>query len=211
MEPEKITAKAGNETIKTIFDRRAVRQYGQQMIDDDLLDQILDAGRMAPSAMNRQPWKFYIVTHRDTINAFSKAIARVVPKIFLKMALKHPVKSIKTLLHSSPRLPKAGEDHIFHGAPVVIFITSPKDNEWAGLETGMCAQNMMLAARSIGLGSCPIGLARYIDQTPLYHQLEVPAAEKVQLAVTFGYGAETPPIQPRAKHTAIFIDRMECC
>lgn len=208
MKPE---IKPGNETIKTIFDRRAVRQYSAQMIDDDLLDQILDAGRMAPSAMNGQPWKFYIVTHRDTIDLFSKAISKVIPKLLMNLALKHPIKAMKALLHSSPAGIIAGNDLIFHGAPVVIFITSPKVNEWAGLETGMCAQNMMLAARSLSLDSCPVGLAKYMDRTPVYHRLEVPNAEKVQLAVTFGYGKETPPVQPRAKHTAIFIDRLECC
>lgn len=103
------------------------------------------------------------------------------------------------------------DDPVFHGAPVVIFITSPKDNEWAGLETGMCAQNMMLAAKSLGLDTCPVGLAKFIDQTATYHRLEVPAEEQVQLAVVIGYGAEKPEAHPRAKHTTIFIDRMECC
>ncbi|QHS55329.1 nitroreductase family protein [Mucilaginibacter sp. 14171R-50] len=211
MKSETISVKPGNETIKTIFDRRAVRQYRPQMIDDDLLEQILNAGRMAPSAMNGQPWKFYVVTHRDTIDAFSKEITKVIPKLLVKMALKHPMKAIKTLLHSSHDQVTAEDDHIFHGAPVVIFITSPKDNEWGGLETGMCAQNMMLAARSLGLDSCPVGLAKYIDQTSLYQQLEASESEKVQLAIVFGYGAESPSMQPRARHTTIFIDRMECC
>lgn len=203
---------AGNETLKIIFERRAVRKYLPAMVDDDLLEKVLDAGRMAPSAMNGQPWKFYILTHQDTIARFSKAITALMPSIMLKTAVKHPLKAIKSLLHFSPGMPgSASGDPIFHGAPVVIFITSPKDNEWAGLDTGMCAQNMMLAARSLGLDSCPVGFGRYIEQTPVYHELEASSGEAVQLAIILGYGAEKPEPHPRARHTAIFIDRMECC
>ena len=126
------------ETLKTIFERRAVRRYRAQMMDDDLLDQILDAGRMASSAMNGLPWKFYVVTHRDTIAAFSKTIMQVLPKAAIKLVLRHPLNMIKTLFQNISTVISRNNDPIFHGAPVVIFITSPKDNEWAGLETGMC-------------------------------------------------------------------------
>ncbi|MCC8426618.1 nitroreductase family protein [Mucilaginibacter sp. UR6-11] len=202
----------GNETLKTIFERRAVRKYRPDMIDDDVLNKILDAGCMAPSAMNGQPWKFYIATHKDTIASFSEAIVKIMPKMAIKETLKHPVATIKTLLHELPHtMHSGGEDPIFHGAPVVVFITAPKDNEWAGLDIGMCAQNLMLAAKSLGLDSCPIGFAKFIEQTPVFHRLEVPDGETVQLAVILGYGVEKPEPHPRAEHNVIFIDRMECC
>jgi nitroreductase len=201
-----------NETLKTIFERRAVRKYLPEMIDDDILAKILDAGQMAPSAMNGQPWKFYIATHKDTIASFSKEIAKITSKMVLQTAIKHPLETIKTLLHFSPGpVALESEDPIFHHAPVVIFITSPKNNEWAGLDIGMCAQNMMLAAKSLGLDSCPVGFAKFIEQTPVFHRLEVPDGEKVLLAVILGYGDENPEPHPRVKNNAIFIDRMECC
>ena len=157
MKPTTSNQITGNETLKTIFERRAVRKYLPYMIDDDVLEKIIDAGRMAPSAMNGQPWKFYIVTHKDTIALFSNEIKKITSKVVLKAAVKHPVQILKTLLHFSPgSIGLESEDPIFHGAPVVIFITSPKDNEWAGLDIGMCAQNMMLAAKSLGLDSCPV-------------------------------------------------------
>jgi len=212
METQQTVAKVSNATLKTIFDRRAVRKYLPQMVEDDLLEQILDAGRMAPSAMNGQSWKYYIVTHRDTISAFSREIAKVVPKILFKLAIRHPLVTLKSLLHTSlDMIRPTEEDHIFHSAPVVIFITSLKDNEWGGLETGMSAQNMMLAAKSLGLDSCPVGLAKFISQTPIYHSLEVPDSEVVQLAVVLGYAAEKPKAEPRVQHTTVFIDRKECC
>jgi nitroreductase len=208
----KTTIVNDTDTLKTIFERRAVRKYLPVMVDDELLEKIIDAGRMAPSAMNGQPWKFYVATHKDTIASFSRAIVKVTPKVVLKEALKHPIATIRTILHELPHtVHSESNDPIFHGAPVVVFITAPRDNEWAGLDIGMCAQNMMLAAKSLGLDSCPIGFEKYIEQTLVYHKLEVPDGEDVQLAVILGYGDEKPEPHPRIKDNVLFIDRMECC
>lgn len=153
-----------------------MRKYLPEMPKDDLINKVICAGQMAPSAMNGQPWKFYIATHQDTINVFSKEIATIAAKVMRQPALQHPLTALKTLLHFSPGpVSLERDDAIFHGAPVVIFITSPRDNEWAGLDIGMCAQNMMLAARFLGLATCPVGFAKYLEQTPVYHRLEVPA------------------------------------
>lgn len=201
-----------NQTLKTIFERRAVRQYRGEMIEENVLNEILNAGRMAPSAMNRQPWKFYILTHQDTIDLFSKALIKVMPKELFKEVFRHPASTLKTLVQQLPHVfDSRPKDPVFHGAPVVVFISSAADNEWAGLDTGMCAQNMMLAAKSLGVESCPVGFGRFISQTPVFSRLELPAGEVIQLAVVFGYGAENPKAHPRKGHDVIFIDRMECC
>lgn len=69
----------------------------------------------------------------------------------------------------------------------------------------MCAQNMMLAARSLGLESCPIGLAKFIEQTKLYSQMNVPLIDQVDLAIIIGYGDETPELKERKKENSFFI------
>ena len=48
-----------NDTIKIIYERRAVRKYKDISVEKNLIEQIIDTGRMAPSAINKQPWKFY--------------------------------------------------------------------------------------------------------------------------------------------------------
>ncbi len=201
-----------NPTLETIFSRRAVRRYLPDMIDEEKLTKIIAAGRSAPSAMNGQPWKFYVATHRDTISSFSRAIAKLIPKTVLKTAFKHPLKALKALFDFSPTAFSInGDDAIFHGAPVVIFLTAPKDDEWGKLDIGMCAQNIMLAAKSLGISSCPVGFAKYIGQTPLYPKLEIPAQEEVLLAISLGYGNEKPAPHPQKGNNILFIDRMECC
>jgi nitroreductase len=197
-----------NITLRTIYDRRSVRKYKDIAIDHDTITRILDAGRMAPSAMNKQPWKFYILTGKDTIKAFSREIAKVTARTFIKdHSASNVIKTAIQLLH----MLKEGDlfkrpDPIFHDAPVVVFIAAPRENEWAAIDVGMCAQNMMLAAKAFGLDSCPVGLAKYVEQTKIFSRLQVPLSEQVHLAVIFGCGDEEPDVHKRIKNNAFFIE-----
>jgi len=60
------------ETWEAITSRRNVRDYTDEPIADDVMDRILDAGRLAPSAMNRQPWDFIVCTDRAQLEELSK-------------------------------------------------------------------------------------------------------------------------------------------
>ena len=178
------------ETLQSIYDRRSVRSYDDRPVFVELISRVIDAGKMAPSAMNKQPWKFYVLTTSDTIRAFSKEIAAELEGKF-------------HLAHDTDAL--ASEDPIFHGAPVVIFITAPRDDEWAAIDVGMCAQNMLLAAHSLGLASCPVGLAKYVEKTRIASSLHLAANEEVQLAVIIGYGRELPEQHHRIGDNVVFI------
>jgi nitroreductase len=179
-----------NETLATIYQRRAVRKYKDQPVDKVLIDQIIDAGRMAPSAMNRQLWKFYVLTDRKLINSLSPLIVTVANKI---LSWAPGIDHSKTA------------DIIFHNAPVVIFITAPKKNQWAVLDIGMCCQNMMLAATSLGLDTCPIGLAKFLEKTDKISILGMSSSEQIQLALIVGYGDETPPVHERKKDNVKYV------
>jgi nitroreductase len=179
-----------NETIKTMYDRRAVRKYKDEPVPQELIKQIIDAGRMAPSAMNRQPWKFYVVTDRTRINTLSAAIAKVAESFF---PLSHGMINNETA------------DIIFFQAPVVIFITAPMNQEWAEIDIGMCTQNMMLAAKSLGLDSCPVGLAKYLEPADCASSLHLSGSEQIHLAIVVGYGNEKPKIHERKMDNAEFV------
>jgi len=179
-----------NDTLKTIYERRAVRKYKDQPVDKRLVDEIIDAGRMAPSAINRQPWMFYVLTDQKQISIWSTAIAKIAEKHF---HLSHGMDSAKA------------SDIIFHRAPVVIFISAPKNNEWAALDIGMCSQNMMLAAKSLGLDTCPIGFAKFLDQTDNISELGLATSEEIKLAITIGYGDEKPEVHERKKDNVKLI------
>lgn len=179
-----------NPTLDTIYTRRSIRKFKDKPVDKALIGQIIDAGRMAPSAMNGQPWHFSVLTDKDRIKQLSKDIAVVAQKYF-------------NLLHGVNVLKSA--DIIFYGAPVVIFVSAPDNSEWAGIDTGTCIQNMMLAARSIGLDTCTVGLARYVEQSNLLPTLKVPKGYRIQLAISVGYGAEKGKRKRRKKNNVDYI------
>ena len=197
------------ETLQTIFERRSVRKYKNKFVDKNTIEKILDAGRMAPSAMNEQPWKFYVVTHKETIQSFSKEISKITAKEFLKAGPGRIIKNIIHLLNFSQGFQYLKtKDHVFYEAPVVIFITGPRNNEWVDLDIGMCAQNIMLAAKSMGLDTCPIGLGIFLEHTKLYPQLKTSPKEEIKLSIILGYGDETPEVHKRITKNAVFMDAL---
>jgi len=58
--------------VDVILSRRSIRRYEQKEIPKDVLEKILEAGRQAPSAMNRQPWHFIVLTDREIKKGLSK-------------------------------------------------------------------------------------------------------------------------------------------
>jgi nitroreductase len=196
-----------NEVIKTIFERRAVRKYKDKPVSREIIEQLLDAGRMAPSAINKQPWKFYVVTSKEDIKLFSLEIVKVgiksIPSLGIKNVAKAVLSGITQLSHGIDFL--KAKDPVFHGAPVVIFITAPKENEWAALDIGMCSQNIMLAAKSLGLDSCPVGFGKFIEKAKDYLKLNIPSTDQVHLAIIIGYADEIPEAHERYKNNAFYI------
>jgi nitroreductase len=195
-----------NLVLKTIYERRAIRKYKEEQVPANLLAKILDAGRMAPSAINKQPWVFYVLKNKMEIQHFSKEISKCVLIEVVNSGFKGILKAGREFLnfaHGTNFLQV--DDPVFHNAPTVVFLCAPKDNEWAALDLGMCAQNMMLAAKSFGIDSCPIGMAKFVEYSKIYGQLQVPKSEKVHLAIVFGYGAETAVAKERNKSNAVFL------
>lgn len=198
-----------SETLKTIYERRAVRKFKKKPVEKQLILDLLDAARMAPSAMNKQPWHFYVLTDPAKILQCSKAIMSETKLKMLKAGVKEVVHHIfhPGSFHIKDGMDFfKGEDPIFHGAPVVIFISSDRSNDWAKLDIGMCAQNIMLAAKSLGLDTCAVGLAKFIEFTAEYKTFGVSASEQIELAVVVGYGDEKPALHERKKDNVHFID-----
>ncbi|AEW00308.1 hypothetical protein A4D02_23555 [Niastella koreensis] len=194
------------DVLKVIYERRAVRRYKDKPVDRALIEQVLDAGRMAPSALNNQPWHFYILTDRQMIDRFSKEITRTALKGVMKSGVLKLTKAAAGLLHfiTHPDWEKL-KDPVFHGAPAVIFLTAPVNYEWAALDIGMCAQNIMLAAKALGLDTCPVGFGKFVAQTKDYPLLHIPAEEEVLLSIIIGYGNETPEVHEHKTGNMFFV------
>lgn len=195
-----------NDVLNTIRIRRSVRRYQDKPVDSRLIDRILEAGKMAPSALNRQPWRFYVISRPDMISEFSKAVRHAGAEALQMKGLKNILRSAADALHFPKSLKIAlSEDPVFHGAPVVVLISATEDNEWTCFDIGACAQNMMLAAKSMGLDTCPIGLAKLIKDTEPEAKLNLQKGERIMLAVAIGYGNETPEMHKRVTGNTVYF------
>lgn len=194
------------DVLEVIYNRRSVRSYKETPVNSGDLETILNAGRMAPSALNMQPWRFYVVSKQEILIPLGRDIARLSTKEMIKAGPANMFHAAAHFLHFSGGIQKLrNEMAIFHGAPVVIFITADKNNEWAAIDIGMCAENMMLAAKSLGLDSCPIGLAKFAGKSKNYNRLLIPDSEEIKLAIAMGYGNDVPAAPERKRDNAIFI------
>ena len=85
-----------NEVLNAIYKRRAVRKYTAEVVKETELEIILDAGRMAPSAMNKQGWMFHVANDPELIAVLSASILHDGKFAMLKEGLKE---AIDSLLH----------------------------------------------------------------------------------------------------------------
>lgn len=199
--------KADNAVLEAIYTRRAVRKFSERVVAPDMVEELLNAGRMAPSAFNRQPWIFRIVRNPVLIKQLSDAISHYALKQVWKNGPRAVISAIRSMFHFVRTLRHHHpHDHVFYGAPVIIFIAGPRDSEWAALDIGMCAQNIMLAATAMGLASCPIGFGKYITHTTYYEQLKLSPDEMVYLSIAIGYAADTPPVTQRIADNVEYAD-----
>ncbi|MGD0994218.1 MAG: nitroreductase [Candidatus Bathyarchaeia archaeon] len=175
---------AMNPVIDAIKSRRAIRSFEDKPVPDKALKVLLEAATYAPSAINIQPWKFTIVTNKEEMKRLSDmakpALIRSLPDVGdeglvgLKRRLSDP------------------QYNIFYNAPLLIFVSGAK-SRYAVYDCSMAAQNMMLAAYSLGIGSCWIGTAVSTANNPkVKADLGIPEDHEVHAAIIFGYPKEIP-------------------
>lgn len=94
--------------------------------------------------------------------------------------------------------------NLFYNAPVLILVIGSKNNALTDYNCSMCAENMMLAAHSLGIGSCWIGGASVIQQSEeLMAELKIPQNYKIVAPLIFGYPGAMPPT-PEKREPVIF-------
>ncbi|MGK5091171.1 nitroreductase family protein [Deltaproteobacteria bacterium TL4] len=177
-----------NPVEKTIMERRSIRAFRSTPLPDNQIRRILEAGRYAPSAGNSQPWKFVVVNNKELIDEMEKDIIRffkvlmgvmdndnsVVNRVLkplsntLKKINPHQFHPVPFSLMQQIVKEKVG---VFHGAPTLILLL--EDSRGIGqpaLDVGICGQNMVLAAHSMGAGTCWIGLIKALMYYPHWRQ-----------------------------------------
>jgi len=158
----------GKKMLEIILSRQSDRKYSDKAVEQEKLERVIEAGRMAPSACNAQPWKFIVVTE---------------PALLKKMAVAAHAKLLNM-------------NRFVDQAPVIIVvirekpnITSKiggtiKDKDYSLIDIGIASQNICLQTRAEGLGSCMIG---WFDESEIRKILGIPAKKRIELLITIGY------------------------
>lgn len=166
-----------NDTLKTIAARCSCRAFTDQMPTREQLDAIADAALAAPSGMNRQPWRVIIVKDSTLISEMDAEGMRVLSEA-----------EDKTTYN---RMQSRG-GKLFYNAPC-IFMVACDGSDYAAMDCGILAQNVTLAAQSLGLDSVICAMARLAfseEKTAYFSQkLGFPEGFKFGIVVLIGHAA----------------------
>jgi nitroreductase len=180
-----------NEVIETIKKRRSVRAYDTKAIPRDILNTIIEAGNEAPSAMNSQPWRFVVVEDKD---AKRKLLAAALPqaKKITEMVKDADPERYEAIKKRYAELP----DPVYYSAPTIVFVIG--NGMYAEHSCPLACENMMLAAHSLGLGSCWVGFGAMVTEDPEVRSLlELKEGDSIFGPILFGYPKAHPPRPPK--------------
>jgi len=181
-----------NPVIETILKRRSVRVYSDGQIKPEDMELILESGYSAPSGCNMQPWHFTVVQDKSLMNTLSveskKEFADSENEMFRKMA--------------------ANEKYdIFYNAPTIIIVSGENTSPTAIIDCSAATQNMILAAESLGIGTCWIGLVDFLFRSERFNEyskmLKIPDGYKPYYAITLGYKRVPDPKAPAKREGVV--------
>ena len=177
-----------NAVIDNIMARRSVRQYLDKPVEHELLEVVVRAGINAPSGMNRQPWIIRVVEDQQLIAD--------VNEIFMQ---ENPDQVAR-----DPNF-----KNMFRNAPNLICVCTPAKGG-GELDAGLLGENMMLAAQSLGLGTCCLGgPVRFLLSNErckfFIDRLDIPEDYKLNYIIAIGYPDEQPDAKPRDESKVKYI------
>lgn len=181
--------KKENAVIETMMARRSIRKYLPQAVGRDTMQVILNCGINAPNGQNKQSWEIRVVDNPEFIDGISE--------IFKK------------------ENPKTAEDpnfkNMFRNAPTVVFIANDTSYDCSQIDCGLLGENMILAAQSMGIGSCCLASpTRFMSTHPAaadyLKRLDFPEGYQLLYCIAFGHPDEAPAAKPRKTEKIRFID-----
>ena len=189
--------------IDTIIRRRSVRSFLEQQIDDSDLEIIIQAGRFAPSGGNHQYTTFLAVQNAKILSELSE----IAEEEFSKMEISDSM--YQSLKNSILRSKKGG--YVFHyHAPTLMILANKKGYDNAMADCAAAMENMMIAAASLGIGSCWINQLKWLSQNAVMEKylqgLGIGNDEAVMGAVALGFAAQEHISAPkRTGNPVIYI------
>jgi len=176
--------------MKAIQQRRSVRDYTSQTIDKNVIQMLLDAAVLAPTAMHEEPWSFAIIQNKKVLDRLSETAKKLVRN----EAQGSDTDRAKHTLHVMDK----PDFHVFYNAGTLIAIYSKLPGPFVVADCWLAAENLLLAACAQGLGTCVIGFAVAALNTPEWKaELKIPAAMTAIAPMILGVPAGVTPPAPR--------------
>lgn len=181
------SATTENIVTETILARRSIRQYKAQPVEKEKMDEIIKCGVYAPNGMGRESWEVRVVDDAALLAEIDSCNSAMLAKTN----------------------PDKAKMKAAYGAPVLVFIAYDTRYDLSQVDCGLLGGNMMIAAQSLGLGSCCLGsicrLLNAPEGSDLLKRLNFPETHKLLYAIAFGYPDEAPKAKPRHMEKVQYI------
>jgi nitroreductase len=180
------------ELMEALRTRRAVRDFTDDPVDETVLEDLIGAAILAPSAINRQPWGFVVVLGAARLRRLSVEAKRHVQ-------LHLPAGSPLAMHAADPAF------EIFHGAAALVIICAVDGESQSFEDCCLAGENFMLAAHAKVLGTCWIGLSRpWLNDPAVKAELGIPAEWHAVAPIILGHRRSLPSPTPRQKAKIIW-------
>lgn len=181
--------KKSNDVIETIMARRSIRNYLNKPVEHEKLAIVAKCGINAPNALNQQPWAVRVVENQDFIKGTTEIFKKGMPEQAKR---------------------DANFKNMYRNAPNIIVVATPKGDSWGLLNAGLLGENMMIAAKALGLGTCCLGsAARFLQDSeackPYLAKLNLPKDYEICYVLAIGYPDEAPEARPRDESKIEYI------
>lgn len=192
--------------LENIKSRRSVRNFKEEPVPKEAIEKIVEAGRFAPSALNRQPWKFIIINDAKLIEELSHIAQRCIKRVHkLIPLLRFFIKEFQDqrVVNAIKKTVESNEDTVFYKAPLLIFVANDKRIKGSSGDCYLTAQNMLLTAHALGVGGCFIGRGKAIPKSLLLKKLNLPAYYDINIHLAFGFPKEFPKTVPARREGTV--------
>ena len=194
--------------VRLMASRRSCRNFLDKSLDRSILDDLVKIGCTAPSGTNCQLWTFTILPNREAVLTLGKKVRDFYMKLnamaekkWLRLGLRLVGKPelegyyqgyYEQVKEGLAEFEQTGVDRLFHGAPAAIVVGSRPGATLPKEDAMLASQNILLAAHSMGLGSCLIGMAveAMKNDRKLQTAIGIPHEETVYSIIALGYSAE---------------------
>ncbi len=171
------------DAIQMIKERRSVRKYTNQKVDRELMKEIIDIARWAPSWANFQVARYTLVDDAETIKKLATDGVKGFTYNIKTLENAHGVAVLSFVKGKSGKLDPEKDEY-----------ATEKTNIWEVFDAGIACQTFCLAAHAKGVGTCIFGV---IDENTIPGIVGLPEDETVAALITYGYPDEQPPATKR--------------